>query len=147
MALYGTQTWTTDNREENYLNFYEMWTWKRMQKWDSVGQDKRKTKLFFIKERKTQLFGTYGMIESLYWHSIEEEGVEEKDKKREVSLRECKGNGIQWRGCVCSYYTSWMIHWSIWVDVYLHYFIQFLSNAYQSPLQSTYFCDLRWSKH
>ena len=32
VALYGSETWTLRKKERNYLEAFEMWCWRRMEK-------------------------------------------------------------------------------------------------------------------
>ena len=32
MALYGAETWTLQTTDQKYLDSYEMWCWRRMEK-------------------------------------------------------------------------------------------------------------------
>ena len=59
MALYGAETWTLRAADQKYLQSFEMWCWKRMEKisWTDHVRNEQRNILHEIRKRKANWIG------------------------------------------------------------------------------------------
>jgi hypothetical protein len=68
MALYGAETWTLWKVDQEYLESFKMWCWRRMEKISSTDRLRNKKVLHRVKEEKNTLNTIYkeGKLNWLY---------------------------------------------------------------------------------
>jgi hypothetical protein len=55
MALYGAETWTLRAVDQKYLESFEMWCWRRMEKTSWTDHERNKEVLFRVKRQRNIL--------------------------------------------------------------------------------------------
>ena len=112
IATYGCETWTLNKIEENKLNVFEMWTFRRILRiscrahktndWILQAVNERRTFLTAVKRQKLKYFGHIGRSEGL--ENIILEGKIEG--KRSRGRQRTKWSDKSVRSCVFFLYTQ-----------------------------------------